>query len=174
MHANKRPRSGPRKKFTTDNKIALVVAAINAVSLMVAALVTGILNGGIFSLRTSRPATIYLAPSPPHSSTSTAPSNKLPGARTETDEYESLVYANYTGPSDVEGLIGPGQTATVYYRVPGDPTTPASVGSAGWYKIKAPGGKIGYVPANVFYNDPGNGLGTTVNGIKFDPLVRTY
>lgn len=173
MSTKKRPKSGPGKKFTTDHKVALVVASIGAMGLIVAALVTGILDNGSTSSQTPQVNANSPAPSPLRSSTSPGPAKELSGARTETDEYQAMVYGNYAGPSDVEGQIDPGQTATVYCRVPGDPATPASVGSGGWYKLKGPGGNIGYVAANVFYNDPGNGLGMTPNSIKFDPLVRT-
>jgi hypothetical protein len=173
MSTKKRPRSGRGKKFTADHKIALAVAFIGAMGLIVAALVTGIFNNGSTSSRPPQSDTTSRAPSPLRSSTNPSPSQELSGSRSETDEYQAMVYGNYAGPSDVEGQIDPGQTATVYCRVPGDSATPSSVGSAGWYKIKGHGGGIGYVAANVFYNDPGNGLGMTPNNIKFDPLVRT-
>ena len=173
MSTKKQSRSGVSRKFTTDNKIALTVAGIGAMGLIVAALVAGILSSHSASPQPYPSNTVPSTASPSPSSPSSAPSKELPGTRTETDEFQALVYGDYSGPSEVEGQIHPGQAVTVYCRVPGDATTPISVGSAGWYKVKEPNGSMGYAPANVFYNDPGNGNGMTPNNIAFDPLVST-
>lgn len=173
MSTKKQSRSGVGKKSTIDNKIALAVASIGATGLIIAALVTGILSSHSASPQPYPSNTGPSTASPLRSSASSAPSKELPGIRTETDEFQVLVYGDYSGPSEVEGQIHPGQAVAVYCRIPGDATTPTSVGSAGWYKVKDSNGNFGYAAANVFYNDPGNGNGMVPNNIAFDPLVST-
>jgi len=173
MSRKKQSGSGVGKKFTTDNKIALAVAGIGAIGLIIAALVTGLLGGNSAPHQPNSSDTGSSTVGPLPSSTGSVLPKALARTRTETDEFQALAYSNYAGPSGVEGQISPGQAVTVYCRVPGDVTTPVSVGSAGWYKIKRPNDTIEYAAANVFYNDPGNGRGMTPNNIKFDPLVPT-
>jgi hypothetical protein len=93
------------------------------------------------------------------------------GLHPETVEYAATVFANYDGPSGIEGQAAPGQILHVLCRVPGDPTTPASVGSAGWYRIRQEAGSVAYVAANTFYNDPHDGYGMRPNHNALDPAV---
>jgi hypothetical protein len=89
----------------------------------------------------------------------------------ETEEYRAISFSDYAGPSGVQMSIPAGQVVRVYCRIPGDPSTPASVGSGGWYKIRNSNGTIGYTAANCFYNDPRNGYGMEPNNLAFDPAV---
>jgi hypothetical protein len=118
--------------------------------------------------RASAPAKPAPAPS---GAQSTQAAQSLAGTTPETDEYSAPVYTNYAGPSGLQRSLSNGQVVLVYCRVPGNSSTPPSVGDAGWYQIKTGVDRVGYAAADRFYNDPGNGYGMKPNKRTFDPAV---
>jgi hypothetical protein len=71
----------------------------------------------------------------------------------------------------IKAHIERGRAVAVFCRIPGDSETISSVGPAGWYKIENPDRTIGYIGANTFYNDPGNGYGMAPSSLTFDPAI---
>jgi nicotinamide mononucleotide (NMN) deamidase PncC len=171
MSVKSKPRSKAAKKITPVTA-AIVAAFITAVGGIAASFIQGTSSGtnDMASSSQSRsvpPTTRKSHPSP----YLTKPLDPMSKTMPETEEYGAISFSNYAGPSGVQERIPAGQVVQVYCRIPGDALTPTSVGSAGWYKIRNPGGVTGYTAANCFYNDPGNGYGMEPNNDAFDPAV---
>lgn len=168
---------GSNRKLSRDNRVQIIAAVIGAI-----ATVTGAVIGAIFvSSPSSAPWESSPSPAPDVTSSSAAsgPGTPFPvryrlppGTLPETEEEPSgaPTFADYNNLAQKD-RISPGFTVGVYCRVPGSATTIATVGKAGWYKIMDLDHKVAYVGANTFYNDPGNGYGTSPDPAPFDPKV---
>jgi hypothetical protein len=172
-----KPKSRPKAaKKITPVTVAIVAAFIMAIGGITASLIQTYGQ----SASSNAPSAKSLLPSNPSSSApyrSSSPPRRQPSdpaqgkTMPETEEYGSISFSNYAGPSGVQMHIPAGDVVRVYCRIPGDPSTPSSVGAAGWYKIENSDGTVGYAAANCFYNDPGNGYGMEPNNIAFDRAV---
>jgi hypothetical protein len=167
-------KSKPRApKKITPVTVAIVAALITACGVIAASVVQ------TYGQRVPASAAKTRAPSSPqsvaHHESQSSRSHQLDSLDgvtiPETEEYGAISFSNYAGPSGVQMHIPAGQVVRVYCRIPGDSSTPASVGSAGWYRIRNSNGTIGYTAANCFYNDKGNGYGMEPNNLAFDPAV---
>lgn len=163
------------------DRIAITVAAIPAVGGIIAALIQTQATNSIASPPpTPAPATSAASSreSRDNSAASLQPATNQPATgrlatlqKPEREEFGAKSFASYSGVSGVERTIAAGQIVRVICRIPGNSATPASIGRAGWYRTRFPDGTVGYVAANTFYNDPGNGYGRTPNNVAFDPAV---
>jgi hypothetical protein len=170
-------KSKPRApKKITPVTVAIVAALITACGVIAASVVQTYGQRGAASAAETKPARARSSPqSIAHHESQSSRSHQLDSVDgvtiPETEEYGAISFSDYAGPSGVQMHIPAGQVVRVYCRIPGDPSTPASVGSAGWYRIRNLNGSIGYTAANCFYNDKGNGYGMEPNNLAFDPAV---
>lgn len=170
------------RKFTPsrDNKTQIIVATIGAAATVAAAVIAAVASSSH-----SSPSLTAGSPTAPQSPAATAPSpattspdvgpagyRPLPGTIPETEEEPggAQTFTNYASLAQGDRIAN-GVTVAVYCRVPGNSNSPESVGKAGWYKIMDLDHKIGYVGANTFYNDPGNGFGASPYPAPYDPRV---
>jgi hypothetical protein len=176
-------RPNRKSRFNRNARTQVIVALVGGAAVVLAALITSITTlvansgsasgTGPSSGTAATTATEATQAAPSATAGTFAPGQSLPpGTIPETEEEVTGVpsFTNYVSMTS-KGNIPMGQVVGVYCRIPGDASTPATVGSAGWYKIMNPDHTFIYAGANAFFNDPGNGYGMEHNNIPFDPRV---
>lgn len=180
-------RRGGKPPPSGDNKTQIIIAVIGAMATITAAIIgaisltqpSGPSSSAGQSASATAPTLATAAPSatappgPAAAGSGSLPSGYRlpPGTIPETEEEAggAETFKDYATLAQGD-RIPRGVTVAVYCRVP-DSDTIQSVGKAGWYKILDLDHKIGYVGANTFYNDPGNGFGTSPYTGPYDPRV---
>jgi hypothetical protein len=163
------PPPGKRKRLTAIS-VGMAAAVITATAAIAAAVIQT--YGHAFDSSGPATAPAKTRTRPLHTGQPGRVLHSRGGAtRPETDEYPVTMFASYAGPTGIMAEISSGQVVEVICRVPGDTATPASVGSAGWYKIRNRNGALGFAAANCFYNDPGDGYGMQPNRLAYDPAA---